>query len=97
MSEPLDSNQYKGVPQEKAVRPEGMTEEAWQKMNLLWGMVQSLDNPPSAKVKEAAPGDNGMQAILSMTEGLIEAGEKLGMPSDKITSALQTILKPKGT
>ncbi len=82
------------VPSEAPKKPEGMTDEAWNKMNLMWGMIQGLDNPPSTRVQEAAPGDSKMQAILSMTEGVIQAGEKLGLPSDKTSSTLQTILTP---
>lgn len=83
------------TPAEKPVKPEGMTDEAWEKMNLVWGMIQKLEAPPSPKVQEAAPGDKSMQAILSMTEGLMETGEKLGMPADKVSSALQTMLTPE--
>jgi len=90
-----ESKPLEAVPQETPGRPEGMTEAAWQKMNLLWGMVESLENPPSEAVQAAAPGDEGIQTILSMTEGLMQAGEKLNMPSDKVSEALRNILKPK--
>jgi hypothetical protein len=87
------------IPNNQEVPPAGMTKEAWEKMNLTWGMLESLLEPPSGRVKEAAAGDKGMEKILSMTEGLLKAGEKMGMQSDKVLSSMQEInadIKLKG-
>lgn len=75
--------------------PAGMTQEAWQRMQLTWGMIEALTGEPSQRVKDAAQGDMGMEAVLAMTEGLLKAGGKMGIQSDEIVSSIPKILPDK--
>lgn len=75
----------------ETIPPAGMTKEAWEKMNLTWGLLEGLIEPPSARVIEAAAGDQSMAGILSMADGLLKAGERMGMSSDRVLSTLGEI------
>ncbi len=72
--------------------PAGMTQKAWEEMQLAWGMFSALNGESTPDVQEAAQGDTGMEAILRMTKGLLDTGEKMGLKSDKVFTALQDIV-----
>lgn len=41
-------------------KPAGMSEEAWERMNLVWGAIKGLLTPPSENAKQATAGDKSM-------------------------------------
>ena len=79
----------------KPEKPEGMSQEEWERMSILWGAIKGLTSPPSEVAQQAAGGDKGMEAIFQMTEGILKAGEELGMPAAKIQLTIEKTFEPK--
>lgn len=90
LGSPVEPNK---TPQSSEI-PTGMSKEAWEKMNLTWGIIEALNSPPSEKAQHVAGGDKFMESIFQMTEGILKAGERMGMHADDIQSTVQSVFKP---